>query len=90
MVLQPDWFEVLKPGVGTNRFSYSFNDPVNLSDPSGHAAVYKDGKYVGQVNPGDVGYDSVTGNRRAGDRMPSVYVKLNDAIKGATQNPRPC
>jgi hypothetical protein len=34
MFLQPDWFEVLKPGVGTNRFSYSFNDPVNFSDPS--------------------------------------------------------
>jgi hypothetical protein len=36
MFLQPDWFEVLRPGVGTNRFSYSFNDPVNLSDPSGN------------------------------------------------------
>jgi RHS repeat-associated protein len=36
MFLQPDWFEVLQPGVGTNRFSYSFNDPVNMSDPSGN------------------------------------------------------
>jgi RHS repeat-associated protein len=35
LFLQPDWFEVLKPGVGTNRFSYSFNDPVNFSDRSG-------------------------------------------------------
>jgi RHS repeat-associated protein len=34
--LQPDWFEVLKPGVGTNRFSYSFNDPVNKLDPLGN------------------------------------------------------
>lgn len=24
------------PGVGTNRYSYSFNDPVNLSDPNGN------------------------------------------------------
>jgi hypothetical protein len=35
MVLQPDWFEVLKPGVGTDRFSYSFNDPMNFSDANG-------------------------------------------------------
>jgi RHS repeat-associated protein len=36
MFLQPDWWEVLKPGVGTNRFSYSFNDPVNFGDPNGN------------------------------------------------------
>jgi RHS repeat-associated protein len=26
------------PGVGTNRYSYSFNDPVNKSDRNGHEA----------------------------------------------------
>jgi RHS repeat-associated protein len=36
MFLQPDWWEVLQPGVGTNRFSYSFNDPVNKIDPLGN------------------------------------------------------
>lgn len=36
LFLQPDWFEVTMAGVGTNRFSYSFNDPVNLRDPSGN------------------------------------------------------
>jgi RHS repeat-associated protein len=36
LFLQPDWFEVTKAGVGTNRFSYCFNDPVNLSDPNGN------------------------------------------------------
>jgi len=34
--LQPDWWEVRQAGVGTNRYSYSFNDPVNLSDRNGH------------------------------------------------------
>jgi len=37
--LQPDWFEVTEPGVGTNRYSYSFNDPVNLRDPLGNLAT---------------------------------------------------
>ncbi|NEY90150.1 RHS repeat-associated core domain-containing protein [Rhodobacteraceae bacterium KMS-5] len=35
MFLQPDWFEVTKPGVGTNRYAYSFGDPVNKMDPGG-------------------------------------------------------
>ncbi|MHA3915827.1 RHS repeat domain-containing protein [Halovulum sp. GXIMD14793] len=34
--IQPDWFEVTQPGVGTNRYAYSFNDPVNKSDPGGN------------------------------------------------------
>ncbi len=37
--IQPDWWEVTKAGVGTNRYAYSFNDPVNKSDPNGHATV---------------------------------------------------
>ncbi len=36
MFLQPDWFEVTVPSVGTNRYSYSLNDPVNMSDPGGN------------------------------------------------------
>ena len=40
MFIQPDWFEVTQPGVGTNRYSYSFNDPVNLSDPSGNCTAW--------------------------------------------------
>ena len=39
---QPDWFDVTEPGVGTNRYSYAFNDPVNLSDPSGNATSFTD------------------------------------------------
>ncbi len=42
MFIQPDWFEVAKAGVGTNRYAYSFNDPVNKMDPGGNFAVVDD------------------------------------------------
>ncbi|UWQ09549.1 hypothetical protein K3X25_10000 [Aliiroseovarius crassostreae] len=35
MFIQPDWFEVTQLGGGANRYAYSFNDPINLSDPNG-------------------------------------------------------
>jgi RHS repeat-associated protein len=40
MFIQPDWFEVTLTGVGTNRYSYSLNDPVNLRDPGGNNPAF--------------------------------------------------
>lgn len=37
MFIQPDWWEVTQAGVGTTRYGYSFNDPVNGRDPTGHS-----------------------------------------------------
>ena len=34
--ISPDWWDPNKAGVGTNRYSYSFNDPINKSDENGH------------------------------------------------------
>ena len=39
MFIQADWFDPTEPGVGTNRYSYSHNDPINLSDPSGNSTI---------------------------------------------------
>ena len=39
MFIEPDWCEVTQPGVGTNRYAYTGNDPVNLRDPGGNASA---------------------------------------------------
>jgi RHS repeat-associated protein len=35
--ISPDDWDPTLPGVGTNRYAYAGNDPVNKSDPNGHA-----------------------------------------------------
>jgi RHS repeat-associated protein len=34
--LSPDWWSQDDPGVGTNRYAYAANDPINQSDRNGH------------------------------------------------------
>jgi RHS repeat-associated protein len=37
--LSPDTYDPLLPGVGTNRYAYAGNDPVNKADPGGHQTL---------------------------------------------------
>ncbi len=39
MFIQPDWLDPTEPGVGTNRYSYSYNDPINRLDPNGNQST---------------------------------------------------
>ena len=39
MFIQPDWWEVTREGVGTNRYGYALGDPVNGRDPGGNKTV---------------------------------------------------
>jgi len=41
MFIQPDWLDPNEPGVGTNRYAYSGNDPVNKLDPNGNNFIDK-------------------------------------------------
>ena len=45
--ISPDTWDPTLPGVGTNRYSYSENDPINKSDPNGHVAGKPDGAVGG-------------------------------------------
>ncbi|MEO5326514.1 HYD1 signature containing ADP-ribosyltransferase family protein, partial [Mesorhizobium sp. CC13] len=37
--ISPDDWDPTQPGVGTNRYAYAQNDPVNKADPNGHSVV---------------------------------------------------
>lgn len=39
--ISPDDWDPTLPGVGTNRYAYAENDPINKSDPNGHAIADK-------------------------------------------------
>jgi RHS repeat-associated protein len=41
----PDGWDPTEPGVGTNRYAYAGNDPINWSDPSGHLHPSADPNY---------------------------------------------
>ncbi|MGO4574349.1 RHS repeat-associated core domain-containing protein, partial [Microvirga sp. 2TAF3] len=56
--LSPDSLDPTLPGVGTNRYAYALNNPVNLSDPSGNSVS----------DTGGFTSDSVTGALDDDDR----------------------
>jgi hypothetical protein len=45
--ISPDDWDPTKPGVGTNRYAYAGNDPINNSDPNGHWFGIDDGIAAG-------------------------------------------
>ena len=58
MFIQADQMNPTEPGVGTNRYAYSFGDPVNRSDPSGYASVYHSDGTASHIKPGSPEHDA--------------------------------
>ncbi len=48
MFIQPDWLDPTEPGVGTNRYAYSANDPINKMDPGGNESIVVSGGGPGE------------------------------------------
>jgi RHS repeat-associated protein len=44
--ISPDSLDPTSEGVGTNRYAYAANDPINKSDPNGHAFLTNVGKAI--------------------------------------------
>lgn len=84
MFIQADTLDPTEPGVGTNRYAYSHNDPVNLSDPGGRDTVYSDvnddgeNTYYGEIPYGAPGYGLT--NSQTG-MLPSAWVDFNQAME---------
>lgn len=72
----PDWFEVTIPGVGTNRYAYAGNSPLNTSNPSGNLfndtalsrgwdSIFGGGSWdsttIGRMGSGDLGHATTMG-----------------------------
>jgi hypothetical protein len=84
------WWDMHLPGVGTNRYAYSDNDPINKSDPSGHStgAGTGDGQGpdgtsgIGGTGIGSIGQDAITADNEALGTSPKATAK--DGVKVAS------
>ncbi|MEP9387656.1 RHS repeat-associated core domain-containing protein [Mesorhizobium sp. KR9-304] len=56
--ISPDDWDPTMPGVGTNRYAYALNDPVNKADNNGHDSYVRNG-YV-HIEPMDRSVPSVS------------------------------
>ncbi|MDF2373939.1 MAG: RHS repeat-associated core domain-containing protein [Rhizobiaceae bacterium] len=72
-----DW-DPIKEGVGPNRYAYAQNDPVNKSDPNGHAAA-RAGDGIGPPDDGLRGGGDKDPNPDGGPDQVDVYDSLDVA-----------
>lgn len=85
--ISPDSLNPTVPGVGTNRYAYALNNPINLSDPGGHeSGSYGPGEspsaatsdYEAAVARGDPGIQGqIDGNNAASAKRELDFIKGN-------------
>jgi RHS repeat-associated protein len=76
--LSPDWWEITDPAVGTNRYAYALNDPINKSDPNGHSVSPDPCNYFCRLNA-IIG--STTSGSTSTTSAPKVTLTLTPAAK---------
>lgn len=82
--LQPDWWDITLSGFGTNRFSYSFNDPVNGSDLGGNSSNSgsSGNNGLGPNDPPGPPGTSFSGGDRPGEGKPRALSGLDRFVAG--------
>ncbi|KQU79355.1 hypothetical protein ASD00_36535 [Ensifer sp. Root31] len=63
--ISPDDWDPTKAGVGTNRYAYAGNDPINNSDPNGHQSMSHNGGPPWGDDDGD-------GDPNLSDKFPDI------------------
>ncbi|RWC26792.1 MAG: hypothetical protein EOS27_24060 [Mesorhizobium sp.] len=88
--ISPDTMDPTVPGVGTNRYAYAQNDPVNRSDPNGHSWLGAIGRGLAALGRSLLGSGERSAAKDAGktlgegaenaakDSLPSVEKVAND------------
>ncbi|MFD9897739.1 RHS repeat-associated core domain-containing protein [Mesorhizobium sp. NPDC059025] len=86
--ISPDDWDPTLPGVGTNRYAYARNDPINKADNNGHIAIADDA-VIGGLIAAAVGYgvadinDDGKLNGSVGKGFGSALQdKFNEAVDG--------
>ena len=79
--LSPDNYDPTMPGVGTNRYAYALNDPINKADPNGHAV-----ETIVDVVSAAIGWSSAYSNLRAGN-YGAAAVDAADGTAGDQPHP---
>jgi uncharacterized protein RhaS with RHS repeats len=84
--ISPDDWDPTIVGVGTNRYAYAGNDPVNKSDPNGHSFASFVGGLIGGIRSGVEGLASAVRSNLGDPRSGFLGMAARGAYTGITSS----